>query len=90
MAFLLLGSALASVTALTAQSPEPVQQAPAAAGSRAAEIAARERATDAALLAAFEARRAEIARTSMPAEDKSYAIAFLDRQIANLRSRLGN
>jgi hypothetical protein len=42
-----------------------------------------------ALLEALVTRRAELARGSADSAAKSEALAFLDRQIAEIRSRLG-
>jgi hypothetical protein len=53
-----------------------------------AEVAERDRWTSAALLAGFLKRRAEVVQAPGSAESKRYALDYLDRQIAQLRSRI--
>jgi hypothetical protein len=88
MAAGVLGSALACVLAASVQAPTETQHEAPAASPSAADVEARIKATDEALLAAMEARRTEIAQAAVRAEDKEYALAFLDRSIADLRSSL--
>ncbi len=54
-----------------------------------AEVAAREKATNQALLKALLQRRAEVARSAGSAERRRDTLQFLDSRIAQLRSRMG-
>ena len=54
-----------------------------------AEAAARDQATNRAMLDALLKRRAEIERSAATEESRRHAIEFLDIRIAQLRSRIG-
>jgi hypothetical protein len=76
-----LACALAVPAAAPACSPD---------GRSKAEIAAREKATNRALLEALLQRRSEIARSAQSAQSKRHALSFLDGRIAEVRRRMAD
>ena len=82
--------ALAFSVALAVQAPALAQPqgAPAAGAESAAQ--ARERATNESLLAALLQRRAEMTGSAIAQDDKRAALDWLDKRIAEVRSRLGS
>ena len=77
--------ALAGLAALTFETAGQTHPS----GGSDAQIAARERATNRALLDALLKRRAEIAASVAESADRKDTLGFLDRRIAELRHRLG-
>ena len=85
---MLLGAALFSLSALALHAPGLAGQKAATVAQDPSSTAARDEATNKALLKALLQRRAEIAQLPFDAtraEGRRYALEFLDRQIAKVR-----
>jgi hypothetical protein len=83
---MLRGAALAAVAALGIHAPALAQrQVESASASD-----ARSQATNRMLLEALLKRRAEVAQSANGAQDNRAALDFLDRRIAEIRSRIGS
>jgi hypothetical protein len=73
---------------MAVQAPASAQQGTATVGSAGSERETRIRDTNQGLLTALLARRAEIAGSAMPAEEKRYALDYIDRQVSQIRAEL--
>ena len=85
----LVGATLACMAGLGFHVPGSAQQKSETVEVVATDAEMRERNTNKALLQALLARRAEIARTESAAQDRRAALEFLERRIAQVRSRVG-
>ena len=87
---LLLGAALTCLGAFGIQAPAAAQQDNEDVQAAASVAETRARATERALLEALLKRREEIAQIANGTEAQRAALDFLDRRIAEVRSRTGN